>query len=295
MKKDNPITCFKGFDKEFKCRDFQFEVGKTYEHEGDVKTCQSGFHACVNPLDVWSYYGVFDSRYAIVELSGKKDKNDGDSKIAAAKIEIKAELTLPEFINKAVEWVIDYCKKKDDGDRVKASSGDYARIGSSGHSARIGSSGDYARIGSSGHSAQIGSSGYYAQIGSSGYSAQIGSSGHSAQIGSSGYYAQIGSSGYYAQIGSSGYSAQIGSSGHSARIGSSGYYARINATGEDSVIASAGYNTEFNAAEGTWVSIAEFNDNGKCIGFVTGCVGKDGIKPNTTYKAKDGKFVEVTC
>ena len=309
---------YKGFDKDFQCRGFQFQVGETYEHKGPIKVCESGFHACENPFDVWLYYGPFESRFAEVNLSGKQATHEDDSKIAAAKIEIKAELTLGEFIPKAVNWLINHCKIKKNKN-IKSNDKDSARIGSSGYSARIGSSGDSARIGSSGYYARIGSSGYYARIGSSGYSAQIGSSGDSARIGSSGYYAQIGSSGYSArigssgdsarigssgdsaqigssgdsaQIGSSGYYTQIGSSGDSAQIGSSGDYAQIEASGKESVIASAGYNARVKAEEGTWISVAEFDDNGKCVGFATGCIGKDGLEPDTWYVAKDGKLVE---
>ena len=303
-KKSKTVTSYKAFDHDLYCRGFQYEVGKTYKVEGKIVACENGFHACENPLDVWGYYPIIDvngklTRYAEVEQSGEQDDN-GD-KIASAEITIKAELTLPDFIKRAVTRIIDLTKGKNDKD-VIGSSGDGARIGSSGYGARIGSSGDGARIGSSGDGAQIGSSGDGARIGSSGDGARIGSSGDGAQIGSSGYGARIGSSGYGARIGSSGYGARIGSSGdgarigssgNGARIGSSGYGARIGSSGKDAVIASAGINVTASGEVGTWISLAEFDDNYKCVGFATGCIGKDGLKPNTPYRAKNGKLVEA--
>lgn len=45
------IQAFKGFKQDLTCRDFQYEIGKTYEHQGDVEACSSGFHACEHPLE----------------------------------------------------------------------------------------------------------------------------------------------------------------------------------------------------------------------------------------------------
>ena len=279
---ENVITSYKGFDKNMKCRGFQYEVGKEYEMDGEIKCCNRGFHACKSPMEVWEHYDMLNSRFAEVEQSGKIDEEEKSTKVCSSHIKIKAELKLADIINIGVEWLKDITSPSkvkadgaldDNGDRKK-------QIGSSGDSAKIGSSGDSAKIGSSGYSAKIGSSGYYAQIGSSGYYAQIGSSGDSAQIGSSGYYAKIGSSGDSAKIGSSGYSAQIGS------------------TGEDSVIMCAGHKSKAKAKIGSWITLAEWEWSDEKKHNVPVCVKTEyvdgeNIKADTWYQLENGKFVEV--
>ena len=181
-------------------------------------------------------------------------------------------------------------KKQDENNAKISSSGYSAQIGSSGDYAKIGSSGNSAKIGSSGDSAQIGSSGDSARIGSSGNYAQIGSSGDYAQIGSSGYYAKIGSSGDYAKIGSSGYYAKIGSSGDYAKIGSSGNYAKINSTGEKAVIAAIGINSIAKGKKGSWITLAEYN-NDNIVQFVkTEYIDGENIKEDTFYTLYNKKF-----
>ncbi|EBO0343232.1 hypothetical protein DSE04_26220, partial [Salmonella enterica] len=100
------IVTFKGFNKDLKCRDFQFEIGKTFHHEGKVEACGSGFHACECPFDVFSYYPPAESRYAETISFGITDSEEGgDTKIASSSITIKDELTLPQFIQRGIEWI----------------------------------------------------------------------------------------------------------------------------------------------------------------------------------------------
>ena len=284
------ITSYKAFDKNMQCHDFQFEVGKEYEMDGEIECGKRGFHACKNPLELWDYYKMLKSRFAEVEQSGKIDKDEKSTKVCSSHIKIKAELKLADIINIGIEWlknVTSPSKYKKDG--VLDDSGDYAQIGSSGHCAQIGSCGDYAQIGSSGHYAQIGSCGDYAKIGSCGLCTHIGSSGHCAQIGSSGDYAKIGSCGDCAKI---------GSSGDCAKISSSGDCAQIDSIGGDSVIMCAGNNSRVKATVGSWITLAEWvwNDEKKrnvpiCV--KTEYVDGERIKTDTWYKLENGAFVEV--
>ena len=164
------IKSYKAFDKNMQCRGFQYEVGKEYEIDGEIKCCDRGFHACKSPMEVWGHYDMLSSRFAEVEQSGKIDEEGNSTKVCSSRIKIKAELKLTDIIKVGVEWLKDITSPtKLKTDIAKNDNGGYsAQIGSSGNSAQIGSSGNSAKIGSSGNSAQIGSSGNYAQIDSTG-------------------------------------------------------------------------------------------------------------------------------
>jgi len=110
---EETVICVKGFDKNLRCRGFQYEIGKTYEHDGYVVICETGFHACENPLDVFKYYSPAQNRFALVEQSGKLAKNSDDTKVASAKITIQAEIHLGDLIQRAVKWVFDRSKPEE--------------------------------------------------------------------------------------------------------------------------------------------------------------------------------------
>lgn len=97
------MKTYKGFDKDLKCRDFQYEIGKKYE-EKEAKVCEKGFHACANPLNVLQYYPpCHENRYCEVEQDGDFFENGDDSKIASTKIEISNEISLEELIQAAMD------------------------------------------------------------------------------------------------------------------------------------------------------------------------------------------------
>ena len=130
---DKPIKAYKGFNKDMTCRNFKYEVGKEYEHNGPVIACEQGFHACENPIDCLAYYAPGQSVFHEVELSGETDKDSDDSKIAASHIRIGARLDIAGICKAAFEFVKSRCTNENNaepgkpataGDRGAATAGD---------------------------------------------------------------------------------------------------------------------------------------------------------------------------
>ena len=180
-----PIRAYKAFDKNLQCRGFQFEVGKTYEHDGPVNACESGFHACENPLDVWSYYPL-DSRYAVVELGGNVSRHDVDSKIAAARITISAEIALPQIISDGVAYLMGLCKDAFALKSVADASGDGSKLAASGGYSKLAASGYDSKLAASGYDSQLAASGGYSKLAASGDGSKLAASGDGSQLAASG-------------------------------------------------------------------------------------------------------------
>lgn len=119
---------YKGFDKDLKCRGFQYEIGKEYREE-TADLCNKGFHACENPLDTFGYYAPSNgSRYCEVELDEVSDQKDGsDTKRCGKVIKIGAELDVAGICKAHFEYVTARCdpaKSNAAGDRESASAGE---------------------------------------------------------------------------------------------------------------------------------------------------------------------------
>ena len=107
------MKCFKGFDKDLKCKDFQYEIGKEYtEEKADI--CNCGFHACEFPMDVFDYYPPSDSRYCEVDLEENGQKSSDDSKRVGKKISVKAEIGIAGIIKAGVEYIKEQVNWEDD-------------------------------------------------------------------------------------------------------------------------------------------------------------------------------------
>ena len=103
--KGKEVIAYKGMKSDMTCRDFQYEIGKTYKTD-KVKINECGFHACLNPRDVLGYYSQEEgSRYFKVKLSGEIAKcGKYDTKVAATEITILEEIT--DTFNEVIktEW-----------------------------------------------------------------------------------------------------------------------------------------------------------------------------------------------
>lgn len=114
---NKPIKAYKGFNRDMTCRDFQYEVGKEYEHDGPVAICASGFHACENPVECFSYYAPGESVFHEVELSGDTLSDGGNSKLAASHIRIGARLSIANICKIAFDYVKSRCTNENNAEK----------------------------------------------------------------------------------------------------------------------------------------------------------------------------------
>ena len=121
------MKAYKGFNKDMTCRGFQYEIGKTYETD-EADLCNSGFHACENPLDCFKYYSPAKSKYFEVEIEDNGQRHTDDSKVVGKKIKIGAELSVAQICKIHFDYVKKRCiptRSTVAGDRESASAGEY--------------------------------------------------------------------------------------------------------------------------------------------------------------------------
>ena len=95
--KKNAIVAYKGFNLDFTCKGFKYEVGKSYRCKGKIEPCVNGFHACSTPYAVNAYYPINPlHRFCEVRLWGNVE--EAADKLCSSNIEIGPEIPYQTLI-----------------------------------------------------------------------------------------------------------------------------------------------------------------------------------------------------
>ena len=269
------VTAYKGFDANFQCRGgYQFEVGKTYEHQGNVKACESGFHACEFPLDVFNYYAPADSRFAVVKASGQISRHGDDSKIASATLTVEAEIGLPGLVARAVGWVM---SKLDKSIEQTIVTGDYSAATNPGYRSAATNTGDYSAATNTGNQSAATNTGDYSAATNTGHrSAATNTGGQSAATNTGDY-------------------SEATNTGHRSAATNTGHQSAAEVKGAESVAASLGVQGRACAAAGGAIVLCYRDENdGRLLHIRASKVGDNGIKPDVWYTLDaNGEFMAV--
>ena len=258
------MKCFKGFDKDLKCRDFQYEIGKEYTEE-KANICNYGFHACEFPMDVFNYYPPSDSRYCEVELEANNQLSD-DSKRVGKKISVKAEIGIAGIIEAGVEYIKEQVNWEDD----KATN-----------------TGDQSAATNTGDQSAATNTGYQ--------SAATNTGNRSAATNTGDQSAATNTGNRSAATNTGDYSAATNTGNRSAATNTGNRSAAI-VEGKESIALATGINSKAKGKIGCFIVLAEWkeiNYEYHIVDVKSAKVDGKNIKEDTFYTLKDGKFVEA--
>jgi len=314
------IIGYKGFDKDLKCRGFQYEIGKEYHMDGKIECCRTGFHLCTDPRDVFRYYAPGDqNRFCLVEGSGtfNKANEPEDSKTAVSDIKIIKELSLREMHLVIREYIKEHTTEEasTSGDKSSAStSGNYSSASTSGDYSSASTSGDYSSASTSGDKSSASTSGDKSSASTSGDKSSASTSGICSSASTSGDKSSASTSGICSSASTSGDCSSASTSGDYSSASTSGDYSSASTSGRCSgalavgthasataaaqgVGVAVGYETRARGAVGAWLVLSEnhIDDNDEVILDCVRCAKVDGKKllADTWYMLKNGHFVQV--
>ncbi|EEK3691839.1 hypothetical protein G9Z29_001868 [Salmonella enterica] len=285
------IVTFKGFNKDLKCRDFQFKIGKTFHHDGKVEACGSGFHACECPFDVFSYYPPAESRYAETISFGVIDREEiGDTKIASASITIKAELTLPQFIQRGIEWI---WSKIDKSLEQQIMTGNQSAATNTGYQSAATNTGDRSAATNTGDQSAATNTGDRSAATNTGDRSAATNTGYQSAATNTGDWSAATNTGYQSAATNTGDRSAATNTGDRSAATNTGDRSAAEVSGSQSVAASLGIEGKARASEGGAIVLCYRDEDGELIHIRASKVGENGIMPNTWYQLdKDGEFVE---
>ncbi|EBN7289794.1 hypothetical protein GIT08_17315 [Salmonella enterica] len=321
------IVTFKGFNKDLTCRDFQFAIGETFHHDGKVEACGSGFHACECPFDVFSYYPPAESRYAETISFGVIDREEeGDTKIASASITIKSELTLPQFIQRGIEWIWSKIDKSleqqimtgnrsaatntgnrsaatNTGNRSAATNtGNRSAATNTGYRSAATNTGDWSAATNTGYQSAATNTGDWSAATNTGNRSAATNTGYQSAATNTGDWSAATNTGNRSAATNTGNRSAATNTGYRSAATNTGYQSAATNTGDlsaaevsgsQSVAASLGIEGKARASEGGAIVLCYRDEDGELIHIRASKVGENGIMPDIWYQLnEDGEFVE---
>ena len=94
------IRGYKVFNHDWTCRGFQYKVGETYEHKGNISICERGFHFCRDIAKCFNYYD-FNPNNKVAEIEALGNVESDDDKSVTDKIKIVREISWEEMLRLA--------------------------------------------------------------------------------------------------------------------------------------------------------------------------------------------------
>lgn len=302
------MSTYKGFDKDLRCRGFQYEVGKAYE-EKDAQICKTGFHACENPLNVLLYYPpCHGNRYCEVEQDGEFSENGDDSKIASTKIEVNKEISLTELIQAAIDKSGEsgtYSKKA--VDRTVAENAEkYSIALNKGYNSVAANAGNYSLATAASIVSIAANTGDCSVAYSQKAHSIAANTGDSSAAVSDGCHSIAANTGEYSvAMGAGDGSVAINIGRHSAAINNgsisvalnTGFYAEASVQNENSIAIATGVQSRAKAGLGSAIVLVErttWNGHAYPLNNIKAAiVDGEKIKADTWYTLRNGEFVEV--
>ena len=266
------IKGYKGFDKNMKCRDFQYETGKDYQHNGKISYCHSGFHFCTNPFDVLAYYAPADSRFCEVEGSGESAKDENDTKVSVSNLHVGLEIGLNGLINAGIKFIFNKVKWNN---CEATNTGDYSAATNTGNHSAATNTGD--------RSAATNTGDYSAATNTGDYSAATNTGDRSAATNTGDRSAATNTGDRSAATNTGNYSAATNTGNRSA----------ANVEGKDSIAIVTGRKSKAAGALGCWLVLTERDDNMNIINVKAIKVDGEKIKANIFYTLEDGEIKEA--
>ena len=317
------MKAYKGFNKDMTCRDFQYEEGKTYETD-KAEICETGFHACEDPIDCFGYYAPGQSVYHEVEIEDNGQRNTDDTKVVGKKIKIGAKIGVPQIAQLHIEYVKSKIEdtKTNTGNRSAATNtGNYSAATNTGYYSAATNTGYYSAATNTGNrSAATNTGNYSAATNTGNYSAATNTGNYSAAT-NTGYRSAATNTGYYSAATNTGYfSAATNTGDRSAAINTGNYSAATNTgycsaatntgnysaatntgncstatvEGKNSVAIATGFKSKVKSTViGSAIVVVERDDNHNLVAIQSAIVDGEIIKAGTWYACKNGKLVEV--